>query len=152
MRRVVLFMALACAACAPASGADDGPSSLDLVIRTDEGSVIVSVEVADTPEERAAGLMNRASLAPDAGMAFLWPETTTGSFWMKDTLIPLSIAFWDKGGRIVSIIDMEPCRADPCRSYDPGTGYAGAVEVNHGFFAEHGVELGDRVELGPGRP
>ena len=67
---------------------------------------------------------------------------------MKDTLIPLSIAFWDEDGRIVGIQDMEPCTADPCPTYGSPEPYVGALEVNQGFFDEHGVVIGDRIELG----
>jgi uncharacterized membrane protein (UPF0127 family) len=81
-------------------------------------------------------------------MAFLFDGSTSEVFWMKDTLIPLSIAFWDGRGRIVAIMDMAPCRADPCPTYGPGVPYAGAVEVNEGFFRQHGVEVGNTVELG----
>ena len=80
------------------------------------------VEVADTQEEREVGLMNRESLPADAGMIFVFEEDT-GGFWMKDTLIPLSIAFAAADGTIVSILDMDPCEADPCEIYDPGVPY-----------------------------
>jgi uncharacterized membrane protein (UPF0127 family) len=80
-------------------------------------------------------------------MAFLWSEPTATTFGMENTLIPLSIAFWDERGRIVAILDMEPCEADPCPIYDPGTSYEGAVEVGQGAFAERGVKVGDRVDL-----
>ena len=50
-------------------------------------------------------------------MAFVWDEPTQGAFWMKDTLIPLSVAFWDEDGRIVGIVDMEPCATEPCPTY-----------------------------------
>jgi uncharacterized membrane protein (UPF0127 family) len=66
---------------------------------------------------------------------------------MKNTLIPLSIAFWDARGRIVRILDMTPCRADPCRLYDPRVAYAGALEVNRGAFRRWGVERGDRIAV-----
>ena len=105
------------------------------------------MEIADEFEERQTGLMGRESLDADAGMAFVWSEEFRGSFWMKDTLIPLSIAFWDDRSRIVAILDMEPCEADPCPSYDPEVPFLGALEVNAGFFDEHAVEVGDRIEL-----
>ena len=123
----------------------DGATRLE--IRTDGGVVEVVVEVADDDAERNVGLMNRERLDPDAGMVFLWDEPLHATFWMKDTLIPLSIAFWDDRNEIVSILDMEPCAADPCPSYDPETEFEGALEVNQGFFEEHGVEVGDTVEL-----
>jgi hypothetical protein len=66
---------------------------------------------------------------------------------MKDTLIPLSIAFWAEDRRIVAILDMQPCREEPCEIYRPGVTYVGAVEANVGYFEEHDVEVGDPVEL-----
>jgi uncharacterized membrane protein (UPF0127 family) len=119
-----------------------------LTILTDRGPVVLRVEVADTPEARRLGLMHRTSLPPDAGMVFLFERPTRARFWMKDTPIPLSIAFWDERRRIVAILDMEPCLADPCPLYDPGVPVVGAVEANRGFFERHEVEVGDRVELG----
>ena len=112
-----------------------------------ERAVTVRVEIAETPETRRTGLMHRRRLPPDAGMAFLFDTATVYRFWMKNTLIPLSIAFWDRSGRIVAILDMAPCRTDDCRLYSPGKPYIGAVEVNQGFFRRHGVKVGDRVEL-----
>ena len=109
--------------------------------------VVVAVEVADSAEERQVGLMGRESLPDDAGMIFLFDEDTSGGFWMKDTLIPLSIAFADADGTIVSVLDMEPCEADPCEIYDPGVPYRSALEVNQGAFSRWGVEEGDRLTL-----
>ncbi len=91
--------------------------------------------------------MGRRSLAPDAGMVFLEDGPTDATFWMKDTLLPLSIAFWGTDGRIVDLQDMAPCRADPCPRYRSTAPYVGAVEVNLGFFAAHGVRVGDTVRL-----
>jgi uncharacterized protein len=118
-----------------------------VVIQTPSGEVVVPVEVADSPEERQVGLMNRESLPEDAGMIFLFDEATTSGFWMKDTLISLSIAFADADGMIVRILDMEPCEADPCEVYDPGVAYWSALEVNQGAFSRWGVEEGDRLSL-----
>lgn len=112
-----------------------------------DGPVTLRVEIADTPQARSAGLMGRRHLAANGGMAFLFDRPTENRFWMKNTLIPLSIAFWDEAGRIVSIVDMVPCREDPCPLYSAGTSYIGAVEVNRGFFKAHGVKVGDRIEL-----
>jgi uncharacterized membrane protein (UPF0127 family) len=114
-------------------------------IDTAEGIVLVDTEVADSPEERARGLMNRKSLGDDEGMMFLYFKEHTGGYWMKDTLIPLSIAFFDHGGKILSILDMEPCEKEPCPIYDPQVSYWGALEVNQGAFDEWGVEVGDRI-------
>ena len=150
VRRLVplLLVALVLGACSsPDPAPEPGPAEPQLLIRTSAGDVRVEVEIADELEERQTGLMGRESLEADAGMAFVWSEEFRGSFWMKDTLIPLSIAFWDDRSRIVAILDMEPCEADPCPSYDPEVRFLGALEVNAGFFDEHGVRVGDRIEL-----
>ncbi len=110
-------------------------------------SILIDVEVAATPEQRGYGLMNRASLPEDAGMVFLWFAPTSASFYMKDTLIPLSIAFFDERGKILKILDMEPCKKDPCRLYDPGVVFYGALEVNQGAFERWGVERGDTITI-----
>jgi uncharacterized membrane protein (UPF0127 family) len=144
MALVLAFAAVACADSAPGESAAERPR---VVIEAADGPVSVDVEVADEGFERRAGLMGRTSLPADAGMAFLFPEPTGGSFWMKDTLIPLSIAFWDEDGAIVAILDMQPCRDDDCPSYDPGVDFVGALEVNQGFFDEHRIDVGDRVRL-----
>lgn len=105
----------------------------------------LKVEVADTPERQAQGLMFRKTLAEDEGMVFLFPSPTAGGFWMKNTLIPLSIAFFDREGVILRILDMTPCRADPCPVYYPGVVYQGALEVNQGWFKRRGLTPGARV-------
>ena len=66
---------------------------------------------------------------------------------MKDTLIPLSIAFADADGTILSILDMDPCESDPCEIYDPGVPYRSALEVNQGAFDDWGVRVGDTLSL-----
>jgi uncharacterized membrane protein (UPF0127 family) len=139
-----LLSGFAVAACGGGGGDESGPR---VVIETGEGEVAVDVEVADSAGERAVGLMNRESLPEDAGMIFVFPEEHAGGFWMKDTLVPLSIAFADADGRILRILDMEPCEADPCEIYDPGVSYRSALEVNRGAFSEWGVEEGDRLTL-----
>jgi uncharacterized membrane protein (UPF0127 family) len=117
------------------------------VIETNAEDVVVHVEVADTDAEREQGLMGRRELAADSGMVFVFPGDTRSSFWMKDTPLPLSIAFYDDAGRIVRILDMQPCRADPCPLYDPGGVYRGALEVDLGAFRRWGVQVGDRLRV-----
>ncbi|MGH2663243.1 MAG: DUF192 domain-containing protein [Actinomycetota bacterium] len=118
-----------------------------VIIDTGAEPVEVNVEIAETPEEQGRGLMGRTELDADAGMVFLVEQPVATSFWMKDTLIPLSIAFWDERGRIHTILDMEPCRSDPCTSYFPSQPWSGALEVNRGFFADNGVKVGDRARV-----
>ena len=89
-------------------------------------------------------LMERTELAENAGMLFVFEEEQPLAFFMRNTLIPLSIAYINAEGVIVDIRDMEPLDETPIPSAEPAQ-YA--LEVNHGFFAEHGVEVGNRVEL-----
>ena len=145
--RLATLLLLVAVACGSAEEASDPNAPAALSIGTDDGTVSLEVQVADTPAERRSGLMGRESLSPYDGMAFVWEEPVVSTFWMKDTLIPLSIAFWDGHGRIISILDMAPCTEDPCPSYGPDEPFVGAVEVARGTFERQGVALGDRVEL-----
>ncbi len=117
------------------------------VIRTGDRAIRLDLEIAETPAQRAFGLMHRKSLAERAGMAFLFETRSTGGFYMKDTLIPLSIAFLDSRGTVLRILDMDPCEEEPCKVYDPNVTYTSALEVNQGAFVEWGVSEGDVIEL-----
>jgi hypothetical protein len=147
MRRIALALALVVAVGCNEDGSSPAAEDASLVVHTSAGDQTLAVQVADTPETRASGLMGRESLEPYDGMAFTWPEPVRAAFWMKNTLIPLSIAFWDEQGRIVAMFDMDPCTADPCPTYDPGVEILGAVEVALGELGRRGVEIGDDVEL-----
>jgi len=163
MPRLAVFVALALAALAGCAGGNgDGAEAEDTTTATATGPVFeegrakidtegsqvqVQVEIAETPVQQQLGLMHRETLADEAGMVFLFPRETRGGFWMKNTLIPLSIAFFDADGRILRILDMEPCTEDPCPVYDPKVAYRGALEVNQGAFAEWGVREGDRITV-----
>ncbi|HXF73838.1 MAG TPA: DUF192 domain-containing protein [Actinomycetota bacterium] len=143
-----LLVAALLTGCGGGAPARPEPRGARIAFRTDRGVVRTGpLWVARTPEERARGLMGVRRLPGDGGMAFLFERPTRGPFWMKDTPLPLSIAFWDRAGRVVAILDMEPCRSDPCPLYRPGVAYVGAVEMRQGWFEEHGVEVGDAVEL-----
>lgn len=106
--------------------------------------VDVGVEIATTEQEREKGLMGRTALAEDHGMLFVFEREQPLNFWMKDTLIPLSIAFIDSSGRIVDIQDMQPLDTTSHRSAEPAR-YA--LEVNQGFFSDNGIEVGNKVIL-----
>jgi uncharacterized membrane protein (UPF0127 family) len=108
--------------------------------------VEVRVEIADTDAERQRGLMGRTALPEDQGMLFVFGGEQELSFWMRNTLIPLSIAFMDSEGRIVDIQDMKPLDDDPPH-YVSAEPSRYALEVNRGFFEERGIEVGDRAEL-----
>jgi uncharacterized membrane protein (UPF0127 family) len=139
----VKTLALAAAAAALAAPALDRGTA---TITTRTGAkVVVQAEIADTSAERQKGLMNRRSLARRAGMVFRYAQDTTGGFWMKNTLIPLDIAFYDRRGRILRILTMTPCRRDPCRIYAPGVAYRSALEVNASSFRRWNVRVGDRI-------
>jgi uncharacterized membrane protein (UPF0127 family) len=85
-------------------------------------------ELALTSDQRAIGLMHRRK-APADGMLFVFPSATTGGFWMKNTLVPLAIVFFDSRGKRVSRLSMKPCRRDPCRIYSPSRSYRYALEL-----------------------
>ena len=91
--------------------------------------------------------MNVKKMPDQVGMAFLFHPSTSTPFWMKDTPIPLDIAFWDGRGRVVTSFTMTPCKADPCHLYDPGASYVGSVEMNAGLLAAKGIHPGDTVML-----
>jgi uncharacterized protein len=117
------------------------------VIRTADRTLQVQVEIAETTAQKERGLSGRRTLAPNSGMAFLWTSDVRGRFWMKNTSVPLSIAFWGKRGRILRILDMAPCLRDPCKVYDPKVAFRGALEVNRGAFARWGVRPGAFVTI-----
>ena len=144
---LLLATALGLAACGGSAAPVEGLPTGVLHIDSSSGEVLVDVSIAETPETRQQGLMGVEEMGEATGMVFLEEEPVEQAFWMKDTLIPLSIAFWDQEGRIQAILDMEPCREEPCELYDPGVTWIGAVEVNQGFFADNGVEIGDTVRL-----
>jgi uncharacterized protein len=137
----------AASACGVDTGVEPPRRLAQLRVIASQGDVTLRVRIADSREERVHGLMGVRDLADDEGMVFLYDEPTGGGFWMKNTLVPLSVAFWDRERRIVGFLDMEPCPADPCPTYAPEKEYVGAVEVNRGFFDAHGIGIGDIVEL-----
>ena len=103
------------------------------------------VELAFTPDTRSCGLSNRYTLGENNGMLFLFPNAAKQTFWMKNTHIPLSIAFIDEAGTIVTIHQME---ADQTRmTYHSFQSVRYALEVNRGWFALHGIKSGDRVKM-----
>ena len=102
----------------------------------------IEAEVASNNAERATGLMNRPSMPIHRGMLFVFPEAGVQCFWMKNTLIPLSIAFLDDAGRIVQIADMQPQSLDNHCSVKP---VRFALEMNVGWFKRRGLEAGGRI-------
>ena len=103
----------------------------------------ITAEVADTVETRTLGLMHRFSLRQDYGMVFVFARAEPLGFWMKNTFIPLSIAFIDSNGQILNIDDMAPQTENTHPSRGPAL-YA--LEMRKGWFRDHGVKAGDRIE------
>ncbi len=140
---VILLMVTGCMpANAESNGnANDGTEELvEMVV----GDHTFHVEIADTDESRAQGLMHRESLPADQGMLFVFDRDQRLSFWMKNTSIPLSIAYISSDGVIREIRDMEPYDLTPVRS-QRSVRYA--LEVNQGAFEEAGISEGDSVEI-----
>lgn len=102
----------------------------------------ITAEVAKTTEQVTTGLMFRFSLKPDHGMVFVFDRSEQRAFWMKNTFIPLSIAFVAPDGRILNIDDMAPQDETTHLSKGPAM-YA--IEMRKGWFAERGIRAGDRV-------
>ena len=100
----------------------------------------VWVEVPKTPQERAQGLMGRRHLGENEGMLFIFETEDYHSFWMKNTLIPLSIAFIDREGKVVRIVDMEPLSLE---SHPPPRPILYALEMKKGWFSTNGIQVGD---------
>ena len=163
---VLLAGTMACAGKAPAVVSESPSAEVRLLqpsepfglttvtVRDPDGTRVGAIEAYDAfePPARQRGLMGRKQLPHGAGMVFRFPQDHRGGFWMKDTLIPLSIAFFKADGTVVRVLDMPPCKADPCPSYDPERRYRGALEVNRGFLDELGVTEGWRLELRAGLP
>jgi uncharacterized membrane protein (UPF0127 family) len=107
------------------------------------GSKVLIVESAETQEDEAQGLMNRKSLGQNEGMMFLFEEGSLPCFWMKNTLIPLSIAFVDRDNVIVKIEDMQP---ETENEHCSGKPVVFAIEVNQGWFKNNNINVGDKID------
>ena len=112
------------------------------VMRVQVAGHALKVEVVTTPELMAKGLMFRQKLGKNDGMLFVYADPGYHSMWMKNTLIPLSVAFIDGDGRILNIADMEPQTLDSHVAAGPAR-YA--IETNRGWFAERKIKAGDKV-------
>ncbi|HEU4995254.1 MAG TPA: DUF192 domain-containing protein [Gemmatimonadaceae bacterium] len=161
MLRTPLWLSLGAVAAALACGGAQESADYSSVVRFDSASVRVvtprgitrlRVEIAQSPEQRTMGLMERTSLPDSAGMLFLYDrdEPASAGFWMYRTRIPLDIAFMDSTGRVLVVRQMVPCGATlarGCPSYDPGVPYRAALEVKAGVLARNGIAPGARLEL-----
>jgi uncharacterized membrane protein (UPF0127 family) len=107
-------------------------------------NVPITVEIADTPQASENGLMFRDSLPEDHGMLFIFDQPKKASFWMKNTKIPLSIAYADSNGKILEIKSMNPLDETVVPSRSDEVNYA--LEVNQGWFARHGITAGAKID------
>ena len=144
-RALALVALVACGATGNATPGSCPPSPAHVRF----GNASLTADVAADDATRQHGLMGVTVLPPDHGMVFVWDAPTDGTFWMKDTLIPLSIAFVGQDGRVVTIQEMTPCSAEPCPTYGATAPYVWAVEANAGWFEDHGVKVGDPAEFAP---
>ena len=136
--RVIALFSLLLLGVSSTGGAADLPTRT-LIVREQK----FVVEVAATPETRATGLMHRFSLRPDHGMLFVFEAPQPLAFYMRNTYIPLSIAFLDARGRIINIEDMQP--KDESTHWSKGLAMY-AIEMRQGWFAAKGIGAGDVVE------
>jgi len=148
LSQILLAAAAAAAAAAAVStlaAAQDGPQKLP-AITLNAGIHNIRAEVAQTPDERATGLMFRQTMPAQDGMLFVFEQPATQCFWMKNTLLPLSIAFITDDGTIVNLDDMKPqtldshCSAKPVRF---------VLEMNQGWFAKRGLKAGTKLQGAP---
>ena len=117
------------------------------VVQLNAGMHLIRAEVAADFGTRMRGLMHRASMPQNAGMLFIFDETTQHCMWMKNTLIPLSVAFIDDKGAITNVEDMQPQTEDSHCASRPSR-YA--LEMNRGWFAARGIKPGSRIGGIPG--
>jgi uncharacterized protein len=145
-----VFLVLLVAACSSGGDTPSEPSSPSTQRVTFAGtSATLTVEIADSAAERGRGLSGRSSLPADTGMVFVWDRPVETTFWMKDTLIPLSIAFVAEDGRILAIHEMEPCEADPCPTFGAPAPFSAAIEAPAGWFDANGIGVGSVATVTP---
>ena len=155
-RGIALSASLLMAACTTGAQAIESqvlPAQTACFVGEDQ-RVAVSLEWAKTAEQRRIGLMGRENLAERSGMLFDYGsrQPAENSFWMRNTLIPLDIAYINEQGRIVAINRMEPCEsvaAFNCPTYPAGAEFVQAIEMNAGFFSRYRLVLGDRLQTDP---
>jgi uncharacterized membrane protein (UPF0127 family) len=126
-------------------GAVKGPS---ITLNTQKGKTVIEVEIADTMEDRTKGLMYRKSIPENFGMFFIFDEEAEHDFWMKNTLIPLDMIFFDRNYKVVKIVhNAQPCKKDPCMVYSTDKVSKYVLEVNAGLGDKIGLKEGDSAEL-----
>ena len=138
--RTILFLVFFLCILSLSTTHSQGLMKIPLFIKDRE----ILVEVAKTAEERSVGLMGRTSLGKEEGMFFIFEDERIHGFWMKNTLLPLSIAFIDREGKILWIADMQPLTLS---THNPPGPILYALEMNKGWFAKNGIKVGDIVRF-----
>lgn len=123
---------------------DTTPHQYQVTVADDDSSRTVQVEVAATPQQRQQGLMWRQELDPDWGMLFVFPGPSAGGFWMRNTYVPLDIAYIGIDGTVQEIRAAKPLDETVLT---PTLPYRYVLEVNQGWFEEHGLGVGSKVTL-----
>ena len=116
----------------------------ELAIEGSRGKVTIMAEIAQTPGQREQGLMYRKELKDGEGMLFIFERDQMLSFWMKNTLVPLSIAYIASDGRILEVYDMQPGNLAPVKS---SRSVRYALEVPQGWFSRAGLGPGDKLDI-----
>jgi uncharacterized membrane protein (UPF0127 family) len=143
--RLTLFLYLVALQWGMSARAQDTPQKLPAVTLS-AGMHLIQAELAQTSEQRSIGLMHRPKMGANEGMLFVFESASQQCFWMKNTLLPLSIAFLSDDGQVINIEDMAPqtlnghCSKRPVRY---------ALEMNQGWFAKRGIKAGSRLQGGP---
>lgn len=154
LRAIFPLMALLFSGCLAALPDSQSLPVEQACLISDTQAIPVTLEIARSPEERSRGLMERETLAADAGMLFVYsnPRRADHGFWMYRTLIPLDIAYLDSNGLIRAIRQMAPCPSDQgrdCPTYPAGAPFSLALEMNQGYFESRGIAVGDRLSREP---
>ena len=119
-----------------------------ITLHTENGKPLpIKAEIADSPEERAAGLMFRKSLGKNKGMLFVFPDSAVRNFWMKNTLIPLDMVFIAENMTIVKIHRAVPCSSEPCPLYNSGKSAKYVLEVNANLTSAYGIHEGSAAKV-----
>ncbi|MFN7729033.1 MAG: DUF192 domain-containing protein [Bdellovibrio sp.] len=130
----------------PAAKADERKIVMFKTQKIEVANVPLLVEVADTPQRLARGLMFRTSLGEGKGMLFIFENEEIRGFWMKNTFVPLSIGFFDRNKKLLEIQDMEPVKSEMelnPPSYTSNAPAMYALEVPRGWFQKHKIKIGD---------
>ena len=126
--------------------AQQTPQAKLQTIEITAGMHVIRAELAVTPTEQATGMMGRSAMGPNEGMLFVNEDSSMRCFWMKNTLVPLTIAFVESDGTVTNLADMQPrseqshCSVKPVRY---------ALEMNQGWFAKRGLKAGLKLRGGP---